>query len=88
MWKSPVVLTVLVALGGPALAGTDDPFFSTPRPEKVQLMCTIQSQRQCSDRLAACAGSPGSSRTSCCAEWTMCLNAYHCNAAGLHCSGE
>jgi hypothetical protein len=81
-------LMILLALAPPAFAGMDDPFPVTPRLDKVQFVCTSDAERRCTARLAACAGSPGSTSTSCCAEWTMCLNAYHCNVAGLHCHKE
>ena len=82
------VLTILSALPSVALAAMDDPATAKPRPDKIQFLCTSEVQRQCLARLGACAGTAGSTPTSCCAEWTMCLNTYHCNEAGLHCRRE
>lgn len=77
-----------LAVPGAALAEPHGPSNLTPRLDKIQFICTSGAERQCTVRLAGCLGSAGTTPTTCCAAWTMCLNTYHCNAAGLHCRAQ
>jgi hypothetical protein len=79
---------LLLALPLHAQAEPEWPSNVTPRPNKIQFLCTADVERQCTVRLGGCLGAPDTTSTTCCAAWTMCLNTYHCNAAGLHCRAE